>query len=112
MTLVLSGKQKPLQAGVLANVGRERLAGGQGMHAAPVCKVNPPVGQMFHFLPSTRSGPTLATGEPSRRSFRESVRTKPVDAMAERAFHAIRAFRFRQGVNRSGSRQYERRRVN
>ena len=30
MTLVLSGKQKPLQAGVLANVGRERLAGGQG----------------------------------------------------------------------------------
>ena len=36
MTLVLSGKQKPLQGGVLANVGGERLAGGQGMHAAPV----------------------------------------------------------------------------
>ena len=40
--------------------------------------------------------------EPSRRSFRESVRTKPVDAMAERAFHAIRAFRFRQGVQPIG----------
>ena len=61
MNLVLSGKQKPLQGGVLPNVGGEQFTGGQGMHA-PICKVNPPVGQTFHFLQVTRPGPTLATG--------------------------------------------------
>ena len=77
------------------------LPGGRGMHAAPVCKVNPPVGQTFHFKSRVPVRP-WRQDEPSRRSFRESVRTKPVDAMAERAFHAIRAFRFRQGVQPIG----------
>ena len=78
------------------------LPGGRGMHAAPVCKVNPPVGQTFHFLQSRVPVRPWRQDEPSQRSFRESVRTKPVDAMAERAFHAIRAFRFRQGVQPIG----------
>ena len=102
MSLVLSGKQKPLQAGVLANVGGERLAGGRGMHAAPVCKVNPPVGQTFHFLRHA-SGPILATGrtQPSVIPGRASG-PSPLDAMAECAFHVIRACRFSQGVQPSG----------
>ena len=78
------------------------LPGGRGMHAAPVCKVNPPVGQTFHFLRHA-SGPILATGrtQPSVIPGRASG-PSPLDAMSERAFHAIRAFRFRQGVQPSG----------
>ena len=113
MTLVLSGKQKPLQAGVLANVGRERLAGGQGMHAAPVCKVNPPVGQMFHFLPSYASRSDLgdrtnpADGHSGRASG-PSPSTQWLSAPSMLFAH----FGFARESNRSGSRQYERRRVN
>ena len=113
MSLVLSGKQKPLQAGVLANVGGERLPGGRGMHAAPVCKVNPPVGQTFHFLASHASGPTLATG-----------RTQPTVIQGERPDQArstqwLNAPSMLFGhvdlareSNRAGSRQYEHRREN
>jgi hypothetical protein len=79
------------------------LPGGRGMHAAPVCKVKP-TSRANVPLPTESRVPVRRwrQDEPSRRSFRESVRTKPVDAMAERAFHAIRAFRFRQGVQPIG----------
>ena len=75
------------------------LPGGRGMHAAPICKVNPPVGQTFHFLPSHASRSDLGdrTNPANGHSGRASG-PSPLDAMAERAFHAIRAFRFRQGV--------------
>ena len=92
------------------SVGNGLPGGGQGMHAAPVCKVNPPVGQTFHFR---RPGPTLATG-----------RTQPTVIQGERPDQArstqclsapsmlFAHFGFARESNRSGSRQYERRRVN
>ena len=56
-------------------------------------------GKRFHFR---RPGPTLATeDEPSQRSLKSCRQARP-STMAERAFHAIRAFRFHQGVQPIG----------
>ena len=81
--------KNPCKQGFLPMSVGNGLPGGRGMHAAPVCKVNPPVGQTFHFLRHA-SGPILATGrtQPSVIPGRASG-PSPLDAMAERAFHAI-----------------------
>ena len=90
MTLVLSGKTRtPASRGSCQCLGN-------GLPGGRVC------------TPLQSAKLTHQSGKCSR----ESVRTKPVDAMAERAFHAIRAFRFRQGVQPIGLTSYERRRVN
>ena len=62
MTWSFQENKNPCKEGFLPMSVGNGLPGGRGMHAAPICKVNPPVGQTFHFLPFTRPGPTLATG--------------------------------------------------
>ena len=99
MTWSFQENKNPCKEGFLPMSVGNGLPGGRGMHAAPVCKVNPPVGQTFHFL---RSGPTLATGRTQPTVIQGERPDQARDAMAERAFHAIRAFRFRQGVQPIG----------
>ena len=113
MTWSFQENKNPCKEGFLPMSVGNGLPGGRGMHAAPICKVNPPVGQTFHFLPSHASRSDLgdrtnpADGHSGKASG-PSPSTQWLSAPSMLFAH----FGFARESNRSGSRQYERRRVN
>ena len=114
MTLVLSGKTRTPARRGSCQCRWKRLAGGQGV-CTPLqsAKLTHQSGKRSTSYRVTRRSDLGDRTNPANGHSGRASGPSPLDAVAERAFHAIRAFRFRsRESNRSGSRQYERRRVN
>ena len=112
MTWSFQENKNPCKEGFLPMSVGNGLPGGRGMHAAPVCKVKP----------TSRANVPLPT---SRVRSDLGDRTNPADGHSGKASGPSPStqwlsapsmlfahFGFARESNRSGSRQYERRRVN